>query len=323
MKNEIVKGLVSTIIPVYNRPLLLVRAANSVLQQTHRPIEIIIIDDGSTDETVSVADELAKKHPKEIRVIYQKNSGPGSAREAGRLVARGEFIQYLDSDDILLPDKFRLQVEGLKKNPECGISYGKLRHHHLPPDVPWKQTGEKLEYMFPAFLKEHCWSFPSPLYRREILDSAGPWTSLRQEEDWEYDCRIALLGVKLHYCDFFVGEKRSDNANSLSSRWSIDPEYMKDRVVAHELIFHHATKAEIGPDSIEMQHFSRELFFIARQCGDLGLSYESRKMFNLSCIAAGEKRSKKFDFRIYSIVSSIIGWKKTGKLACKLDNFRK
>ena len=101
-----VEGLVSTIIPVHNRPSLLREAVASVLAQTYRPIEIIIVDDGSTDETGREAEALAECHS-EVRAIHRENGGPGAARETGRLAARGEFIQYLDSDDLLLPEQIR------------------------------------------------------------------------------------------------------------------------------------------------------------------------------------------------------------------------
>jgi glycosyltransferase involved in cell wall biosynthesis len=109
----LVEGLVSTIIPVHNRPALLREAVASVLAQTYRPIEIIIVDDGSTDETGREAEALAEKYS-EVHSIHRQNGGPGAARETGRLAARGEFTQYLDSDDLLLPTKFELQVAGLR-----------------------------------------------------------------------------------------------------------------------------------------------------------------------------------------------------------------
>src|SRR5690348_4318950 len=112
------QGLVSTIIPVYNRAALLQEAVASVLAQAYRPIEIIIVDDGSTDDTGFVAEELTKRHS-DVRVIHRKNGGPGAARESGRLVAKGEFIQFLDSDDLLLPEKFQSQIAGLRKFPDC------------------------------------------------------------------------------------------------------------------------------------------------------------------------------------------------------------
>src|SRR5262249_49487954 len=147
----LVEGLVSTIIPVHNRAALLREAVGSVLAQIYRPIEIIIVDDGSNDETGSQADALAEAHP-EVRVIRRENGGPGAARETGRLASRGEFIQYLDSDDLLLPTKFKLQVGGLRQHRDCGVSYGKTRFYIIgerPIDVPWKRTGERISTMFP------------------------------------------------------------------------------------------------------------------------------------------------------------------------------
>src|SRR3974390_2972306 len=134
-----VENLVSTIIPVRNRPALLREAVASVLAQTYRPIEIIIVDDGSTDDTGRDAEDLAESHS-EVRVIRRENGGPGAARETGRLAARGEFVQYLDSDDLLLPRKFELQVAGLRQCSDCAVSYGKTRFYvygHRPNDVAW------------------------------------------------------------------------------------------------------------------------------------------------------------------------------------------
>src|SRR5689334_3698307 len=101
---------------------MLREAVGSVLAQTWRPIEIIIVDDGSTDEeTPAAIRELASQHD-EIRGTRIENGGPGAAREAGRQLARGEFIQYLDSDDLLLPRKFELQVAALRSRPEAGVA---------------------------------------------------------------------------------------------------------------------------------------------------------------------------------------------------------
>src|SRR5579871_51520 len=98
--NTFIPGLVSTIIPVYNRPMMLREAVASVLSQTYRPIEVIIVDDGSTDQTPVVAEEVTRANPLEVVFVRKANSGPGPTRETGRLAARGEFIQYLDSDDL-------------------------------------------------------------------------------------------------------------------------------------------------------------------------------------------------------------------------------
>ena len=127
---ELIPQLVSTIIPVYNRPQMLREAVQSVLNQTYRPIEVIIADDASTDETPLVGRELAQQHPGVVRFAgspENSGSGPGPMRELGRQQARGEFLQYLDSDDRLLPDKFTDQVRTLREHPECDIAYGLTR----------------------------------------------------------------------------------------------------------------------------------------------------------------------------------------------------
>ena len=121
------ENLVSTIIPVFNRPMMLREAVDSVLKQTHPFIEVIIADDGSTDETPSVAKELTEAHPDVVVYTRHENAGPGPARELGRRIARGEFIQYLDSDDRLLPNKFTDQIAILRQHPDCDIAYGITR----------------------------------------------------------------------------------------------------------------------------------------------------------------------------------------------------
>jgi glycosyltransferase involved in cell wall biosynthesis len=313
--------LVTTIIPVYGRPVLLREAVESVLSQTYRPIEVIIVDDGSIDETALVANALARDYASEGRVIHQANGGPGVARETGRLLAHGEFIQYLDSDDLLLRRKFDLQVTGLRANPSCDVSYGQTRHADSG-NQPWKRTGEKIETMFPAFLGSRWWGTSSPLYRRRIIDEAGPWTSLWHEEDWEYDCRIAALGVRLDYCNHFVSEQRTVDAVRLSGNVHDSARKLQDRARAHELIFSHAEKAGIQPDVPEMQHFARELFLLARQCGAAALPREAEALFKLALAASSAQRRQGWDFRGYQYLARLAGWQLAGRIACFSDRVR-
>jgi glycosyltransferase involved in cell wall biosynthesis len=318
------EGLVSTIIPVHNRALLLRQAVTSVLAQTYRPIEIIIVDDGSTDDTAREAEALAKAYS-EVRAIHRSNGGPGAARETGRLVANGEFIQYLDSDDLLLPAKFGLQVSGLRECGACGVAYGKTRFYAIgepATDVAYKRTGERIPTMFPSFLRSRWWSTSTALYRRAITDGAGRWTDLRNEEDWEYDCRIASNGVQLYYCDSFVSDTRSTAAAHLSTGGSDDPDKLRDRATAHRMILEHALAAGISHETTEMQHFARELFLLVRQCGAAGLGKEARKLFELARQASGTVRSGGIDFLLYETGARLVGWRAMGHLACRLDRFR-
>jgi glycosyltransferase involved in cell wall biosynthesis len=318
----IVQGLVSTIIPVFNRPALLRQAVSSVLAQTYRSIEVIVVDDGSTDETGAVADTLALDRAAEIQVIHQANAGPGLAREAGRRVARGEYIQYLDSDDVLLPGKFALQVAGLRDNPSCDVAYGKTRYA-VAGDRPWKRTGDRIDTMFPAFLQSRWWGTSTPLYRRGVVEAAGPWTALWQEEDWEYDCRVASLGVGLHYCGEFVSEQRALDPARLSGGGLGLARKLRDRAEAHRLIFGHAQRAGIGPEVPEMQHFARELFLLARQCGAAGLPVESRLLFEMAREASGAERGRGLDFLCYRALATFVGWPQAGRVACFADRLRR
>ncbi len=326
MAKEIVTGLVSTIIPVHNRAALLREAVASVLAQTYRPIEVLVVDDGSTDDTPAAADALAAAHPGIVGVLHQGNTGVGLAREAGRQAAKGEFVQYLDSDDVLLPEKFTLQVGGLGAEPQCGAAYGYTRYRHadgrLEPQ-PWKGSGQRVGAMFPSFLKSRWWDTPTPLYRASVCDAAGPWTDLRLEEDWEYDCRIASLGTKLHFSKVYVAEVRDHDQGRLCRGEALDPARLRYRARAHGLIYAHATRAGIGPDVPEMQHFARELFLLARQCGAAGLDAESRQLFDAAKNASGESRAGGIDFQLYRAAAGIFGWSLTGRLACSADRLRK
>ncbi|MDM8553609.1 glycosyltransferase family 2 protein [Desulfococcaceae bacterium HSG7] len=311
-------GLVSTIIPVFNRALLLTEAVASVLAQTYRPIEIIIVDDGSTDNTKQIVDKLAAEYPDEIKVIHQGNLGPGLAREAGKLAASGEFVQYLDSDDLLLPKKFELQVDGLKANPQCGVSYGKTRFYRkgdTPRNIAWKRTGEMISKMFPSFLQSRWWDTSTPLYRKNIIDQVGSWSALSTEEDWEYDCKVAALDVNLHYVNHFVSDTRLIHNNRLSMNGSTDRHKLRHRAKAHILILKHAYQYGITNNCLEMQHFARELFLLARQCGTAKLKDEAIALFELARMASEKRRRNGWDFKIYKCASKLIGWPLTGKIA--------
>ncbi|HYH08080.1 MAG TPA: glycosyltransferase family A protein [Thermoanaerobaculia bacterium] len=314
--------LVTTIIPVFNRPAMLREAVGSVLAQTYRPIEIIIVDDGSTDETPAVADALAREHP-EVRVIHQTNRGVGPARDAGRRAARGEFIQHLDSDDLLYPRKFELQVAGLDAHPECGVSYCWTRTRQLDGTFEphsAKRTGERVESMFPAMLEQRWWHTPTPLYRASLIQRAGEWLALRNEEDWEYDARIASFGVRLHYVEEWLVEVRQHSEDRLSAR-GLERAVLRDRATAHARILEHAQRAGITPDAPEMRRYARELFLLSRQCGAAGLREESKMLFALARDASGDRRNHA-QFRLYALATKLLGWQLTGRLACMTDRLR-
>lgn len=317
-----VPGLVSVVVPVYNRAGLLLEAVGSALAQAYRPLEVLIVDDGSRDETGGVAERLAREHD-EVRALHRPNGGPGLARETGRGHARGEFIQYLDSDDLLLPGKLAAQVGGLRARPECGVSYGYTQYRDADGRLRrdrWKPTGHAAERLFPSFLRERWWETGAALWRASACDVVGPWSALRLEEDWEYDCRLAALDVALHHHPDFVLEVRRQPAGHLSGgpneAWRL-----RERAAAHALVLDHARRGGVDPEGPEMRHFARELFLLARQCGAAGLGAESRRLFVLARAASGA-RGGTLDFRLYRAAAAVLGWRSAGRLAAWADRRR-
>jgi glycosyltransferase involved in cell wall biosynthesis len=308
----VIEGLVSTVIPVYNRPAMLREAVDSVLAQTWRPIEIIIVDDGSTDGTPAVEAELRQRYPDTVRVLHQTNAGPGVARQLGLDAVKGEFVQFLDSDDLLLPEKFALQIAGLRRDPDADIAYGKVHARadgqRLPN--PAQRTGECVRTLFPALLQEPIWPRTAPLYRHAALLKVGAWPRKRQLEDWEYDAQAAALGLKLHYDDVFLAEARDHGEPRLCYRWRSDESALRDMVSAHIAVLAHARRAGIEREAPEMQRFARSLFWMARIAGARGLSDEARQLLEL---ARAISITPAWEFRLFGVLATVFGWRRTSQ----------
>jgi glycosyltransferase involved in cell wall biosynthesis len=326
MYDSMIRNRVSVIIPVFNRGKCLREAVMSVLLQTHKEVEIIIIDDGSTDNTLLVAQELAAKWPQTITVFWQKNSGPGSAREMGTVKSSGEFIQYLDSDDILMSHKLESQVQALRDNSECGISYGisyQADYRFNPPIVsgPLRSTGNKLKYLFPKLLNERWWTTSCPLYRRTIVNTIGSWKCLLNEEDWEFDARAGEIHTPLAWVHIGVSVRRINLSDDhLSFGGCTDVNKLSDRVFAKNLLFQYAVHSGLQQSASEMRVFSRECFLLSRQCAEAGLESESESMFKLARRASTGLRRIGIDYTIYRLFVYMFGWVGTGRLASRMKN---
>jgi glycosyltransferase involved in cell wall biosynthesis len=313
----VIEGLVSTVIPVYNRAAMLREAVDSVLAQTWRPIEIIIVDDGSTDDTLAVEVELCQRHPDTVRILGQANAGPGVARQLGLDAARGEFIQFLDSDDLLLPEKFAVQIAGLRGDLDADIAYGKVhvRSHGERLPNPDLRTGECIRTLFPSLLREPIWPRMAPLYRSCILAKIGAWPRKRQLEDWEYDAQAAALGLKLHYNNVFVAESRHHSEERLCYRWRTDDNALRDMATAYAAVCAHAQRAGIGREMPEMQRFARSLFWMARVAGARGLSFEAKQLIDL---ARAVSITEGWQFRLFELAGALVGWRRTSQWAERL-----
>ena len=307
-----VEGLVSTVIPVYNRPEMLRQAVASVLTQTWRSREIIIVDDGSTDDTSAVAVELSVRHPEIIRVVHQQNGGAGSARQTGLEVSSGEFIQFLDSDDLLLPKKFELQVGGLRGDTKAGISYGKTYFRQNGQCFPRQPSIEEHREIFPALLTGRIWDTSAPLYRRIALQKIGPWSARRWLEDLEFEGRIGAARIKLHYCDEYVAVTVNHSGPRISQLWKSSPDVVRDSISTYIAMVGYAQQAGIAWNSPEMQQFTVILFWAAKLAGHYRMPQEAKHLFDLALRICLKPR---WDYRVFGVATSVLGWQTASHMA--------
>lgn len=305
-------GVVSTIIPVHNRAGLLTEAVASLLAQTYRPIEVIIVDDGSTDDTAAVAQALAARHPGEIIYLRQDRAREWRARNHGLQVATGEFIQFLDSDDLISPEKLASQVHGLRTHPECGISYCYVREYAIGdplPQWPARRTGETFAQLFPALLAGRIWPYPSPLFRRSVIDAAGRFLEMAAYPDWELECRMAAAGVRLHHCRSFLAETRNTHRLEGRRKSGKPAETLRDLAQILERILEHARRSQVPAEAIAL--FAGRLFAAGRQCASIGLEAEARRTLDLARGVATGWRQR--GLAVYVACSNVIGWHAVGR----------
>lgn len=179
---------VSVIVPVYNGAAYLADAIASIRAQQYAPLEIIIVDDGSTDETAAIAASLGA----DVRYVYQQNQGPAAARNRGLKAATGEVIAFLDADDLWTPDKLELQLGILARHPGAAVVMGHMRAFREDPaiPVPSPYNGET------ALLANQV---GSTLVRRTVFERIGGFDEgLRYGEDIDWLMRVREAGISIH-----------------------------------------------------------------------------------------------------------------------------
>jgi len=238
--------LASIIIPVYNDEKHVARAIESALNQTMREIEVIVVDDGSTDGT----SEVLKRYESRIKIIRQENKGVATARNAGFRASGGQYISFLDSDDIIMPNKTELQVAGLESNAEAGLCYGAwqdvdsrdgriMRSWRICPGLADRNTGP-----FPPTFPTHGF-----LVRRGWLATLGGYDeTLGWAEDSDLRFRLWAAGCRfLSHSDLVA--KSMVRVGSLSSR-------IAQHALAHLRVAerHFAAMGEAIPDAVRNEY---------------------------------------------------------------------
>ena len=192
---------VSVIMPAYNARAFVAESIHSVLNQDYPNIELILVDDGSNDGTPEFAEQLDRR----VRVLRQKNAGPAAARNRGLAAATGEFMAFLDADDVWLPRKVSLQVEYLQTHPEVGVVFGgELRWYAqadgsfaAPPtplrqDEPLRLVAQHSGWIYTELLLDSVIHIITAMVRRTVVETVGGLDeSLRVGEDYDFWLRVS------------------------------------------------------------------------------------------------------------------------------------
>jgi hypothetical protein len=178
MEEGVTMPKVSVVIPTHNRAEVVGEAVESVLEQTYRDFEIIVVDDGSTDSTPAAVGRYLASHRERVRYLWQENAGAPAARNAGMRVATGDYVAFLDSDDLYLPRRLEVGVGALEADPGCGASYVDQRTLDASGDVLLASRisrfgGPASGWILPALLRGDLIQTNTITIRRQVLDAVG------------------------------------------------------------------------------------------------------------------------------------------------------
>ncbi len=243
-------SLVSVVIPCHNAAPWLAATLASVRAQTWPTIETIIVDDGSTDDSLAIA----RLHGQRAVILTQANAGAAAARNRGLRAATGEYIQFLDADDLLAPDKIECQLRQLEKRAESARvvaagPWGRFEDDpstaRFVPEENWRDASPvewlTLNFAGRGMMPPAAWLTP-----RAVIDAAGPWDErLTLNDDGEYFCRVLLASAGVRFCPEARSFYRSNLAGSLSRRRSESA--WKSALLSQECCIRHLLAAEDSP----------------------------------------------------------------------------
>lgn len=195
MSSNTINPLVSVIIPVYNRAELILETINSVLNQTYQDFEIIIIDDGSVDNTKQVIESIKDSR---IKYIYQENAGTSAARNNGTKNAKGEWIAPLDSDDIWLPEKLEKQINFLKNNPDIDICNTWVEAFSKNTTKKWTNINDS-ESIATGLLFDSTLFHSASLIRKELFDKYNINYNVNYKSSLDYDLWVKFAQVSAKF----------------------------------------------------------------------------------------------------------------------------
>ncbi|MEP0885052.1 glycosyltransferase [Trichocoleus sp. ST-U3] len=309
---SIMKPLVSILIPCYNAEAWLAETLESALAQTWSPTEIIVVDDGSKDHSLEIAKEF-ELHG--VKVISQPNRGASAARNRAFQESQGDFIQYLDADDLLASDKIERQVQLLENgNSDCVAAGEWARFHKIPsealfiPQPLWADM-PPVEWLVCAW-ERHLMMHPAAwLVPREVAEIAGLWNeSLSLDDDGEYFCRLVLASQGVKFCWSARTYYRSSISTSLSA--SKSQKSWESAFHSLELRTNYLLAKE---DSLRTRHACATSFqfFIYVVYPDLP---NLRKKAEAKVQQLGGSNLKPSGGPLFQLLSNVVGWQQAKRI---------
>ena len=228
----------SIIIPVHNRIGLLYEAIDSVAKLNMDSTEVIVCDDGSTEDVGGVCRTFEQRGLEIIHSRTEKNMGAQVARNRGMELAQGEFLLFLDSDDALTGEGLPDLLEAFDHDPSLDYAYGKVirANERLEARRHGELVGEEFSDS-PYDIGGYHWHTIGALYRKNFLERVGPWNvDMTGSQDWEYQARVKLAGGKRKFVNTVVGCWRQQHASERVSAIEFRPDYVRSVMIACEVV---------------------------------------------------------------------------------------
>jgi glycosyltransferase involved in cell wall biosynthesis len=256
--------LTSVIIPFYNAEKYIGETLDSVLNQSYPKLEIICVNNNSTDKSLEILTSYEKKH-ENIFVYHEKKKGASHARNKGLQYAKGEFIQFLDADDIILPEKIERQIaHAIANDLDVVVSDRTVMNESMTESVSKINFSEICSNLLPTAIHKIITS-GNPIYHIETVKKVGGYTAhLPAAQDWDFHIKLIKANAEFGYLegDFFHSRSVS---NSLSSNWFTPSKCLTELI---ELNKHYFKENKVESNFDAFRKIVHVYLFTAIHCKD-------------------------------------------------------
>jgi glycosyltransferase involved in cell wall biosynthesis len=303
--------VVSIVVPSFNCEQYIRQTLQSVVEQTFTDWELIVVDDGSTDQTVDIASDIDPR----IRVVQQRNARVCAARNRGFAESIGRFVCFMDHDDYWFPEKLARQVGWMTRMPELGVVYSNCIYWHAkdgvfpaPESMRPTNDGDALDadftgWVYHQFMLDSCALTSSAMIRREALDACGLFDeSLPYSEDWDIFLRLTR---KYPFAQMTWGSTLYRQHEHQGSRVARPVDYRSELLVRAEQAW-----GLTGPDGtiVDQQLFNRTLARYRMEFGWQHLAYGDRRKGIQAMLDAWQRDHRRWR-ALAMAAAAMLGWR--------------